>query len=205
MPRPRFATADADLRRRILDAATKEFATKGYGAASLNRILLAAGLSKGSFYYYFDDKADLAASVLAAWMEGMRPLSTALGTPKDPDEFWLAIRQFTERTMDERLSSQQSLDLIGKLGMAFVDHPEIAERVMPAIGGYVSDMVAFFTHGQAIGAVRRDLPAPVLMSLIQSTKTALASSLLPRRALTRAELAQFNEVFMELVLRMVKP
>src|SRR5689334_5750559 len=65
MARPRFERAAPEKREALLDAAATEFAAHGYETASLNRILLSAGLSKGSFYYYFEDKADLAAAVLA--------------------------------------------------------------------------------------------------------------------------------------------
>jgi AcrR family transcriptional regulator len=205
MPRPRFATADAALQRRILDVATQEFTAKGYEAASLNRILLAAGLSKGSFYYYFDDKADLAAAVLAELVEHLRPAVDELGKPKDAKEFWAALRRFTDRTMDESFSTRGQLELIGKLGMAFVDHPELAAQVMPRIAGYRDDMIAFMKRGQKVGAIRSDFSAEVLMSLMQATKTALAAETLPRRTPTRAELEKFNDVLWELLLRMVKP
>jgi AcrR family transcriptional regulator len=205
MPRPRFATADAQLQRRIIEAATTEFAAKGYEAASLNRILLAAGLSKGSFYYYFDDKADLAAAVLAQLVDELRPLSAELGRPKDAKEFWAGLKRYVDRTMDEGLSTQQRLDLLGKLGMAFIDHPELAAQVMPRMAPFRDDMVAFFKRGQKSGAVRSDLPAEVLMTLAQAVKTALAGALLPRRSPTRADLDRFNDIYLELLQRMVKP
>ena len=59
MPRPRFARLTAAKRERIMEAAAKEFAAHGYEGATLNRILVEAGISKGAAYYYFDDKADL--------------------------------------------------------------------------------------------------------------------------------------------------
>ena len=47
----------------ILRAALDEFAAHGFHDASLNRIIDAAGISKGSMYYYFDGKEDLFAHV----------------------------------------------------------------------------------------------------------------------------------------------
>ncbi len=43
----------------IIDAAIEEFNQKTYSKASLNNILKRAGISKGSFYYNFKNKADL--------------------------------------------------------------------------------------------------------------------------------------------------
>ena len=63
MPRPRFHKLPPAQQQAILGAALDEFATRGFSAASLNRIIEAAGISKGSMYYYFDGKEDLYAHV----------------------------------------------------------------------------------------------------------------------------------------------
>ncbi|MDD3410620.1 MAG: TetR/AcrR family transcriptional regulator [Eubacteriales bacterium] len=46
-------------RQRILEAAAREFAQKGYDAASLNVICAENDLSKGIIYHYFKDKDEL--------------------------------------------------------------------------------------------------------------------------------------------------
>lgn len=46
-------------KQELIDAAIKEFSAKGYEKASLNNILKAAGISKGTFYYHFEHKEDL--------------------------------------------------------------------------------------------------------------------------------------------------
>ena len=48
-----------ERRKALLDAALCEFSEKRYESASLNAILKKAGVSKGVFYYYFEDKRDL--------------------------------------------------------------------------------------------------------------------------------------------------
>ncbi|MBB5017763.1 TetR/AcrR family acrAB operon transcriptional repressor [Chitinivorax tropicus] len=48
-----------DARVRILHAAAKVFAEKGYEAASLDLVAAAAGLTKGAIYWHFRNKADL--------------------------------------------------------------------------------------------------------------------------------------------------
>ena len=64
MARARFQKLSPEKQEAILAAAADEFAERGYGAASLNRIIERAGSSKGSLYYYFDDKADLLRTVV---------------------------------------------------------------------------------------------------------------------------------------------
>jgi AcrR family transcriptional regulator len=51
-------------RRRLLDAASRVFAQRGFAAATLDEIAAAAGLTKGAVYSNFDGKADLAIAVL---------------------------------------------------------------------------------------------------------------------------------------------
>jgi TetR/AcrR family transcriptional regulator, transcriptional repressor for nem operon len=53
-------TTKPDAKTRLLDAALAVIRTKGYGAATVDEICRAAGLSKGSFFHYFADKEALA-------------------------------------------------------------------------------------------------------------------------------------------------
>ena len=71
MPRPRFERLDPERRGAVLDAAATEFAARGYDGASYNRIIERSGVSKGAMYYYFEDKADLYATVLGHALEGL--------------------------------------------------------------------------------------------------------------------------------------
>ncbi|MES2642736.1 MAG: TetR/AcrR family transcriptional regulator [Myxococcota bacterium] len=59
MPRPTFFNLPADKRARLVELAIDEFAGHPFGEASISRIVAGAGIAKGSFYQYFDDKLDL--------------------------------------------------------------------------------------------------------------------------------------------------
>lgn len=54
-----FELLPKEKRNRILQAARAEFLRYPYEKTSINRILAEAEVPKGSFYQYFDDKADL--------------------------------------------------------------------------------------------------------------------------------------------------
>src|SRR5215831_2823931 len=96
MPRPRFQRAPAKKQEAILDAATREFATHGYEGASVNRILLAAGFSKGAFYYYFDDKADLAAAVIEREASRYFESESEARAPATPAAFWAEVQRMLD-------------------------------------------------------------------------------------------------------------
>jgi TetR/AcrR family transcriptional regulator, transcriptional repressor for nem operon len=51
-------------RKKILDGATELFRTKGFGATSVNELLQATGVTKGSLYFHFPGKDDLALAYL---------------------------------------------------------------------------------------------------------------------------------------------
>jgi TetR/AcrR family transcriptional regulator len=59
MPKATFLNLNPQKRRRIFDAAVQEFAAKRFSEASINQIIKAAGIPRGSFYQYFEDKEDL--------------------------------------------------------------------------------------------------------------------------------------------------
>lgn len=59
MPKQTFFNLPEDKKERIVDAALDEFANYYYHKASITRIVNNAGIAKGSFYQYFEDKKDL--------------------------------------------------------------------------------------------------------------------------------------------------
>lgn len=56
MPSKTFFHLPAEKRERLLLAAEEEFARVPYAEASINRMIRAAGIPRGSFYMYFRDK-----------------------------------------------------------------------------------------------------------------------------------------------------
>lgn len=54
-----FINLDPERQRRIIDCCMEEFAANGYAQASTNRMVQAAGISKGLLFHYFGSKQDL--------------------------------------------------------------------------------------------------------------------------------------------------
>lgn len=59
MPTGTFFRLPEEKRNRLMDAAWAEFANTPYAKVSINRIIQAAQIPRGSFYQYFVDKEDL--------------------------------------------------------------------------------------------------------------------------------------------------
>ena len=64
MAKPKFQRRAEDRPREICAAALEVFAEKGFAAAKLDEIAKRAGVSKGTLYLYFQDKAELFRAVI---------------------------------------------------------------------------------------------------------------------------------------------
>ncbi len=82
MPKDTFFNLPQEKRQRIIDLALAEFAENDYDAASISRIVAQAGIAKGSFYQYFENKEDLYTYLLTL---GAEAKAQFLGdNPPDP-------------------------------------------------------------------------------------------------------------------------
>ena len=87
MPKQTFFNLAEEKRNVIIDAAIDEFAEYGLENASTNRIVENSGISKGSFYQYFEDKQDVFMYLLTVlerekmeYFKGKHPPSSNMDT-----------------------------------------------------------------------------------------------------------------------------
>ncbi len=206
MARPRFEKTDPAKQEAILQAAAKELARYGYEAASINRILKAAKLSKGAFYYYFDDKADLAATTLLWASRELFALYQSLRPPDDAEKFWGCLGDYLRQSVAAMACSPHSTELLSRLGYAFVKHPELADRVKHTIARPLEDFRAFWRRGQELGAVRSDLPVEALITLVSGIKESLIRVYFPDgRVPEPAELERIADLQLDLWRRICAP
>jgi AcrR family transcriptional regulator len=64
MPKPTFFNLPEEKRMLIIDTCLETFACNAYDKASLSKIVVKAGIAKGSMYQYFDDKEELYAYLI---------------------------------------------------------------------------------------------------------------------------------------------
>lgn len=65
MPSKTFLNLKDEKKKKLLAAAKKEFTRVRFSEASINQIIKEAGISRGSFYMYFEGKEDLYAYLLS--------------------------------------------------------------------------------------------------------------------------------------------
>lgn len=94
MIKPTFYNLPEEKRNRIIDAIINEFAGSSAEKVSINRIIKAANISRGSFYQYFDDKVDLVEVLVKVFMDTAdEELRSAL-TYSEGDIFYTYIHLF---------------------------------------------------------------------------------------------------------------
>jgi AcrR family transcriptional regulator len=165
MPRPRFFRLPDDKRRRILETAALELAARGFRGASLNRIISTAGISKGAAYYYFDDKADLFAAVMRHGWQALappRPFDLGALTRKT---FWTDL-EAAYRGLLARVQQAPWLTAIGKLAYGPLPSTEATDVVAAEFARARGWLRAIVERGQALGTIRRDVPADLLMATV---------------------------------------
>ncbi len=89
-------------RDRLVMAAMRLFAEKGYGSTSVADILQAAGANAGSLYHVFDTKQDLLVAVLDMYRQGISPmlLQPAWAGVDDPIERVFALLAAYRRMLE---------------------------------------------------------------------------------------------------------
>jgi TetR/AcrR family transcriptional repressor of nem operon len=74
----------SDAKERLMEAVTELIWHGSYGSTTIDQICDKAGVKKGSFYYFFESKCDVAAAALEANWEQKRPELDALFSPTVP-------------------------------------------------------------------------------------------------------------------------
>ena len=90
VPKDTFYNLPADKRELICQVAIAEFAEYEYELASINRIVNKSGISKGSFYQYFENKKALFLYLIQLVAEEkIKYISPIMGNPEEHDFFTL--------------------------------------------------------------------------------------------------------------------
>ena len=165
MARPRFKNLDLDTRHRILETAAKEFSARGFGGASLNQLIHRLGMSKGFFYYYFDDKADLFTSVVDFAWNILLPVDQLDLEAYNAETYWTTLEVLMQEV---RARVHANPWLVGFTGLMY--NPPDIPGVREALNGKFSEarqwQAELIRRGQKFGTVRADLPVELLQTLL---------------------------------------
>ena len=177
MARPRFEKVPQERRQSIIEAAAREFGQHGYEQASLNRILEAAELSKGSAYYYFDDKADVFFTVVMAARAALTAGATTEIEALTARDFWKRARSEYVRQMLIFRRHRWIMDA-GRAAWTLPEHLRQEGPLAELFKLGRARLLRFIVHGRKLGVVRDDLPDELALSLTLAVDRAFDTWLL---------------------------
>ena len=160
----------SDAREKILTSAQSLIELRGYSALGVAEICKAAGVPKGSFYYFFASKEALALAVIDAEWEAQRQAwARVLHSDAPPLE---RLRQLLEETEADQRAGQHSCGTVsgcvfGNLTLELSNQTEtIRERLQQIFDVQVEMVEAVITEALRRGDVYVDDTQMAARSLI---------------------------------------
>lgn len=171
MPTTTFENLSEEKRECILQAAIAEFAERRFSDASINRIVKAAGISRGSFYQYFKDKEDLYMLIIERISkEKLEVFANHL--PPKPDATFFEAGVAAIPAVLEWVARCPQYNQIG-MRMA-QDDSAFIQRVMRQMQGSPHSVLQYLRQDQQKGLVRKNVD---LELVLQMSMTMVASML----------------------------
>jgi len=165
MPRPRFDKLPPERREHILEVSAREFGEHGFDGASLNHILGTAGVSKGAAYYYFDDKADLFATVVRHYWQHLITHVALAPEALDATSVWPTIQELSRLALTHFVEAPWTLSVAKSVWHLSKEAREQGAR-KELFGDAMDGLATLFTRGQALGLIRTDLPTDLLIAMV---------------------------------------
>jgi AcrR family transcriptional regulator len=148
-PMPRDA---GQTRKRILDAATAEFARKGLGGARVDAIAARAKSNKRMIYHYFGSKEGLFTAVLENAYLGIRAAEQRLRLEELPPEE--AIARLVRFTWNYYLAHPEFLTLVNSENLHRAKHLKTSEAIRQSSGQLVAMVGRILERGVKAGVFR---------------------------------------------------
>lgn len=167
MPKDTFFNLPDDKRTLICNVAIAEFAEYSFDQASINRIVAGAGIAKGSFYQYFEDKQDLFSYVVQLAAEEKAGYLAHLMQNLGEHDFFTLLREMYVAGI-QFAAEHPAYEAIGRKLLEDKEAPIYRETM----AGYLPSAHEFFETllegARARGEVRTDLDPKMLAYMITS-------------------------------------
>jgi AcrR family transcriptional regulator len=145
----RSQPAEIDTRTRILNAAQRLFAQKGYNGTTTRDLAQAASVAEGTLFRHFaNKKAILVELATQGWIEILTDLLTELSEMGS----YQAVAQVMRRRM---LNIHKNADLMRVCFLEAQFHPELRDRIQAEVISKMTDVAeAFFETAMERGIYR---------------------------------------------------
>jgi TetR/AcrR family transcriptional regulator, transcriptional repressor for nem operon len=180
-----------ETREKILQAASRLFALKGYHDSKLEEVLDSAGVSKGAFFHQFRDREDLGFAVLDWHMDRRRQLLDAieqeLSPAKHADPLQKVFRRLDAiQEMVRRREGRKGGCIIGNLSTALSDcHDGFRKRLAGCFDEMAAEFLPYLKAKARQGRVKRRTN---MSELARYIVTVIEGAIMQGRTLGDAEL-----------------
>jgi AcrR family transcriptional regulator len=154
----RLTSQGLERKQQLLDAAARLFAERGYENTRVIDIVRAAGVAKGLFYWYFDNKEALFAELAETIRLELRREQRHAMDPDAPP--LVRIRQGTEASVQFMAAHAHFFSLLEVEGRNFT---EVLRR---GSDQHVSDLLAIIREGQRLGHIREEDPRLLALGVV---------------------------------------
>jgi AcrR family transcriptional regulator len=151
---------------KLFEAALEEFIIHGYEQASINTILIKAGMSKGQFYYHFKNKEGLYLALIDVMIEKKKAFLTSVMNPED---FTQDIFSVFQAQIRYGLAFAQEYPAINQFADSFLREKgnQIYKRALQVYDFEENQSIsALIEQAFAKGEFREDLPLPFIKKTI---------------------------------------
>ncbi len=124
-------TKGAQAKQRLVRCAADLFIKNGYYATGIQDVIVAAGLSKGSFYFYFDSKRALALAVFAFYHERLLSIFRTMAQGRTWDSFADELMAWILGNTEKEINYGCPFAVLG-METAFIE-PEISRQSYAAM------------------------------------------------------------------------
>lgn len=156
---PRISDAD----QRLMAAALELIWGNSYGSTSVDAICEKAGVKKGSFYYFFQSKSDLAVAALEADWNQKKPHMDALFSPTTPplDRLRNYFDDVASRqaAIHKQCGSVLGCPLFSIGSEVCIQDKQISSKVQEIFGRYLKYFESAIRDAHASGAIVAPKPA----------------------------------------------
>lgn len=152
------------MRKRILAAATDEFARYGYGGARIDRIAKVAGANKRMIYYHVGKKEPLYLAVLEGVYEHIRAAERLLNLEElGPEDAIIKLMTFTWQYY---LDNPHFIALLNEENLHRARHLRRSRKVKELHSPFVALIADILQRGSASGALRKGIdPVQLYISI----------------------------------------
>jgi TetR/AcrR family transcriptional regulator len=163
--RPRMSDDSADSRTRLIEVATRLFATHGYEGVSVRDIAAEAGLNLSMVSYYFGGKDGLLEACLQESGQKQLDLAVSLLTPvATAKEFLATGLVFVEKYLESRVAD---IALVRLANAEMEKNSPVFDRLVKTIFvRTLAVMTEFFRGAHQKGIIPRDLDPQELAGML---------------------------------------